>query len=139
MRVGFGGGALGLVALTTVGPSATFRSVFDRALLLSERNVADGPTVVRARPNQSALKQNTPTSEGLTPTLRPVFIRALLTSERNVADGPTVVRASAQTERSETDRAHVRGTDAYMALYQQITPRTLHPAPRTLHPAYQRS
>ncbi|OJU62171.1 MAG: hypothetical protein BGO01_09110 [Armatimonadetes bacterium 55-13] len=77
MRVGFGGGALGLVALTTVGPSATFRSVFDRALLLSERNVADGPTVVGAITKQSALVQISLTSGGLTATFRSVFIGAL--------------------------------------------------------------
>ncbi len=59
----------------------------------TERNVADGPTVVRARPKQGALKQNAPTSGGLTPTSRSVSIRALQTTERNVADGPTVVRA----------------------------------------------
>jgi len=39
----------------------------------TERNVADGPTVVRAIANQSALKQIAPTSGGLTPTLRSVF------------------------------------------------------------------
>ena len=59
----------------------------------TERNVADGPTVVRARPKQSALKQIALTSGGLTPTSRSVSIRALQTTERNVGDGPTVVRA----------------------------------------------
>jgi len=39
----------------------------------TERNVADGPTVVRALAKKSALKQNALTSEGLTPTLRPVI------------------------------------------------------------------
>ena len=37
-------------------------------------------------------------------------------TERNVADGPTVVRAIVLAERPETDRAHVRGTDAYISL-----------------------
>jgi len=40
---------------------------------ITERNVADGPTVVRAMTKQSALKQIAPTSGGLTPTSRPVF------------------------------------------------------------------
>jgi len=65
---------------------------------------------------QSALKLNTLTSGGLTATLRSMFIRALWISERDVGDGPTVVRALVLAGRSETDRAHVRGTDGYIAL-----------------------
>ncbi|MBN9500827.1 MAG: hypothetical protein J0H02_03480 [Armatimonadetes bacterium] len=44
----------------------------------TERNVADGPTVVGAMANQSALKQIALTSGGLTATFRSVFTGALL-------------------------------------------------------------
>ncbi|MBN9501079.1 MAG: hypothetical protein J0H02_04805, partial [Armatimonadetes bacterium] len=71
----------------------TSRSVTIHTLRTTERNVADGPTVVRASAKQSALKQITPTSGGLTPTSCSVIIHMLQTTERNVADGPTVVHA----------------------------------------------
>ena len=41
-------GVLGLIAITSGGLTATFRSVFIRALRTTERNVGDGPTVVGA-------------------------------------------------------------------------------------------
>jgi len=40
----------------------------------------------------------------------------VVNTERNVADGPTVVGALVLVGRSEVGRAHVRGTDGYIAL-----------------------
>jgi len=59
----------------------------------TERNVGDGPAVVRALAKQSALKQIALTSGGLTATFRSVFMCALFVFEGDVGDGPTVVRA----------------------------------------------
>ena len=70
-------GALKQITLTSDGLTPTSRSVIIHMLRTTERNVADGPTVVRASAKQSALKQIVLTSGGLTPTLRPVFIHAL--------------------------------------------------------------
>jgi len=64
--------ALKQIAPTSAELTPTSRPVIIQALRTTERNVADGPTVVRAMAKQSALKQNTPTSGGLTPTLRSV-------------------------------------------------------------------
>ena len=67
-------------------------------------------------PRRHALKQNTLTSGGLTATSRSVFYRRSVGSERDVGDGPTVVSALVFTGHSETEHAHVRGTDGYIAL-----------------------
>jgi len=137
---GFGGGALGLGALTSGGLTATFRSAVEiarqttkttvlpsyargttRALCDysrvsdTERNVGDGPTVVRARLNRAPWNRSrSRQGDWRLHCARCFFARDVHRAQcrrrsyRRTCFG--------KTERSEIERAHVRGTDGYISL-----------------------